>query len=159
MRKMEISDGYFCGFSECKYCDPENRDTEPGVCKTMQCEKCGNLYDMEEFDKGLCNECDNYVSYGELKRFYELGLYSMDQILGVFYLTYTLKDEYIEKRTDLFASCTGWNCKCQSPFGFGEGRNNICKLYGFEASEISEKEINKYYRFKHVSEMILPSLD
>ena len=152
---MNISDGHFCAFSECKYCDPENRDTEPGVCKTMQCEECGSLYDMEEFDKGVCYECDNYLSYGELKRFYELGLYNIEQILQLFYLNYTLKDEFRYLQTDqLVPICTGWNCRCQSPFGFGESRNNICKFYGFQLSEVSEKEIHKYYRFKTKNEMI-----
>jgi hypothetical protein len=152
---MNISDGHFCAFSECKYCDPENRDTEPGVCKTMQCEECGNLYDMEEFDKGVCYKCDNYLSYGQLKKIYELGTHSAEHLLQVFYLNYTLKDEFRYIQTDeLVPSCTGWNCKCQAPFGFGNDRNKICKFYGFQIGEISEEEIHKYYRFKHKYEMI-----
>ena len=25
--------------------------------------------------------------------------------------------------------CTGWNCICTAPYGFGEGRENICRIY------------------------------
>lgn len=156
---MNISDGHFCAFSECKYCDPENRDTEPGVCKTNQCEECGSLYDMEEFDKGLCDGCDNYLSYGQMKRLYQLGTLTIRQVFQVFDLNYTLKEEFRDTRTDFIGSCTGWNCKCQAPFGFGDDRNNICKFYGFEISEITEEQINKYYRFKRVPEMIALIID
>jgi hypothetical protein len=147
---MNISDGNFCSFSECKYCDPEKRDTEPGVCKTNQCDECGNLYDMKDFDKGLCNKCDKYLSYGQLKKSYELGICNGDQVLQLFYFNYKLKDEFGDIPTDILVPCcTGWNCRCASPFGFGEGRNNICKFYGFEISQISEEEINKYYKFRY----------
>jgi hypothetical protein len=156
---MNISDGHFCGFSECKYCDPENRDTEPGVCKTNQCDECGNLYDMEDFDKGLCEECDNYLSYGQMKRYYELGTLTIFQVFQVFNLNYILRNEFKDTRTDIVRSCTGWNCSCQAPFGFGEGRNSMCKLYGFEIDKISEEEINKYYRFKSKYEMININFD
>ena len=152
---MKISHGNFCGFSECKYCDPENRDTEPGVCKTNQCDECGNLYDMEDFDKGLCEECDKYLSYGQMKRLYQLGILTIRQVFQVFDLNYTLKDEFRYIPTDeLVPSCTGWNCRCQAPFGFGDGRNNICKYYGFEISEITEEQINKYYRFNRIPVMV-----
>lgn len=26
-------------------------------------------------------------------------------------------------------TCTGWNCACEAPYGFGDDRNQICKSY------------------------------
>ena len=53
----QISDGNFCGFSECKTCDPSKRDTPPGVCKTLQCDECGKIFTYTKEPTELCPQC------------------------------------------------------------------------------------------------------
>ena len=42
-------------------------------------------------------------------------------------------------------SCTGWECSCVAPYGFGEGRNSICHFYG-PGADVDPKELAKYHR-------------
>ena len=53
-RNTQISDGYFCGFAECKDCA-----VYPYSCRTCQCDSCGDLYSLKENDSdhGLCYNC------------------------------------------------------------------------------------------------------
>ena len=53
-RNTQISDGYFCGFAECKECK-----VYPYSCRTCQCDSCGDLYSLKEddLDHGLCYDC------------------------------------------------------------------------------------------------------
>ena len=55
----QISDGYHCAFEECPTCDPAKRDTEPGTCKTCQCDECGNIFFLKGDDSftGVCYDC------------------------------------------------------------------------------------------------------
>jgi len=41
-------------------------------------------------------------------------------------------------------SCTGWQCCCSAPYGFGEGRKQICYQYG-PSSEAKPEDIKEYY--------------
>ena len=53
-RNTQISDGYFCGFADCKECA-----VYPYSCRTCQCDSCGDLYSLKEEDNdhGLCYDC------------------------------------------------------------------------------------------------------
>ena len=53
-KNSEISDGYFCGFADCKECK-----VYPYSCRTCQCDSCGDLYSLKEgdLDHGLCYDC------------------------------------------------------------------------------------------------------
>ena len=53
----QISDGYFCGISECRTCDPFKRDTPPGTCKTVQCDSCGKIFTFKDKPTEICSEC------------------------------------------------------------------------------------------------------
>jgi len=52
----QISDGHFCAFEECPTCDPSKHDTEPGACKTRQCDDCGDLF-FNRPDSDICDSC------------------------------------------------------------------------------------------------------
>jgi hypothetical protein len=54
-RNTQISDGYFCGFAECKDCK-----VYPYSCRTCQCDSCGNLYSVKEGDDNYdtCYDCN-----------------------------------------------------------------------------------------------------
>ena len=53
-KNTQMSDGYFCGFADCKECS-----VYPYSCRTCQCEKCGDLYSLKEGDEatGFCYPC------------------------------------------------------------------------------------------------------
>ena len=42
-------------------------------------------------------------------------------------------------------SCTGWDCSCAAPYGFGEGRNKICHVYG-PSADVTEEDYKKHIR-------------
>jgi hypothetical protein len=41
-------------------------------------------------------------------------------------------------------SCTGWQCCCSAPYGFGEGRKQICHQYG-PTGEAKPEDIKEFY--------------
>ena len=53
-KNTQMSDGYFCGFAECKDCK-----VYPYSCRTCQCDECGELYSLKEGDEAteMCYKC------------------------------------------------------------------------------------------------------
>jgi hypothetical protein len=50
-----------------------------------------------------------------------------------------------EKMETAPRSCTGWSCSCAAPYGFGEGRNKICHVYG-PSADVTEDDYKKHTR-------------
>lgn len=53
-KNIQMSDGDFCGFAECKDCK-----VYPYSCRTCQCDECGDLYSLKEGDEAteICYKC------------------------------------------------------------------------------------------------------
>jgi len=53
-KNIQMSDGDFCGFAECKDCK-----VYPYSCRTCQCDECGDLYSLKEGDEAtdMCYKC------------------------------------------------------------------------------------------------------
>lgn len=55
-------------------------------------------------------------------------------------------------------SCTGWSCSCSAPYGFGEGRNKICHLYG-PSFEASPEDVAKHKRYQRAVSYRMKNID
>ena len=67
-----LSESEHCAFADCTTCDPVNRNTLPGECKTAQCDDCGDLFQIEDMDTfdGICLPCSMKTLSTHEKRCY-----------------------------------------------------------------------------------------